>query len=85
MALGKPIVTTGINEASNYRSCLIANTKDDFIKKINEALKLKDDSKYISLLDKEAQENTWEKRFSNVDKILQNFNIQKEEKQKIKN
>lgn len=83
MALGKPIVTTAINEASNYKSCLIANTKDDFIKKIHEALKLNDNSQYISLLDKEAQENTWEKRFSNVDEILQNFNIKKQEKQKI--
>jgi len=83
MALGKPIVTTAISEASNYKSCLIANSKDDFIKKIHEALKLNENSQYISLLDKEAQENTWEKRFSNVDKILQNFNIKKQEQQKI--
>ena len=62
MALHKPIVTTDMPECRKYKSVLIGHNHDEFIKKIDEALKLKNDKKYIELLDKEAKENDWSKK-----------------------
>ena len=59
MALNKPIVTTDLNECRKYKSVLIAKNHKDFIKKLNEAIKLKKDRKYLALLEKEAKENDW--------------------------
>ena len=73
MALGKPIVTTAISEAANYKSCIVADSRDDFIDKTRMALGLTGDQRHLSLLDGEARENTWEARFQKVDRILQNL------------
>ena len=62
MALHKPIVTTDMPECRKYKSVFIGHNHDEFIKKIDEALKLKNDKKYIALLDKEARENDWSKK-----------------------
>ena len=62
MALHKPIVTTDMPECRKYKSVFIGHNHDEFIKKIDEALKLKNDKKYIELLDKEAKENDWSKK-----------------------
>lgn len=62
MALHKPIVTTDMPECRKYKSVFIGHNHDEFIKKIDEALKLKNDKKYIGLLDKEARENDWSKK-----------------------
>ena len=62
MALHKPIVTTDMPECRKYKSVLIGHNHNEFIKKIDEALKLKNDKKYIELLDKEAKENDWSKK-----------------------
>ena len=62
MALHKPIVTTDMPECRKYKSVLIGHNHNEFIKKIDEALKLKNDKKYIGLLDKEARENDWSKK-----------------------
>ena len=35
MAAGKPVVTTGLPECRKYRSCLIADTPDDFVKQLH--------------------------------------------------
>lgn len=59
MALHKPIVTTDMPECRKYKSVLIGKNHNEFIKKIEEALKKKNDKKYIELLDKEAKENDW--------------------------
>lgn len=59
MALHKPIVTTDLNECHKYKSVFIGKNPSDFLKKIEEALKLSDDKKYLKLLDKEARENDW--------------------------
>ncbi len=59
MALNKPIVTTAMNECKKYQSILIGENHDDFISKLDYALKLKDNTQYIALLDKEALENDW--------------------------
>jgi len=73
MALGKPIVSTNINEAKKYKSVLIAKDNDEFLKKIDEALELRNDEKYRSLLDKEARENTWKERFDKLDNLLEDY------------
>ncbi len=62
MALHKPIVTTDLNECRQYKSVLIGHNHNEFIKKIEETLKLKKDKKYIETLDKEAKENDWSKK-----------------------
>ncbi len=62
MALHKPIVTTDMPECRKYKSVFIGHNHDEFIKKIDEALKLKNDKKYIALLDKEARKNDWSKK-----------------------
>lgn len=59
MALHKPIVTTDMPECRKYKSVLIGHNHEEFIKKIDEALKKEKDKKYIELLDKEARENDW--------------------------
>lgn len=62
MALHKPIVTTKMPECLKYESVLIGNNHKEFMKKIDEAINLQDDKKYIKLLDKEAKENDWSKK-----------------------
>lgn len=59
MALNKPIVTTNMNECRKYKSVLIGKDHKEFIEKLEKAYNLKDDKKYINLLDKEAKENDW--------------------------
>ncbi len=73
MALGKPIVTTAMHECKKYKSVLIAENKEDFVEKLNEALKLKNDKKYINLLQKEALENTWESKTKLIIELLDEY------------
>jgi hypothetical protein len=73
MALGKPIVSTAIQEVSNYKSILIAENPDDFIDKVKHALEIRNDKQYLELVDKEAKQNTWKKRFDNLDQLLINL------------
>ena len=71
MALGKPIVTTPMPECKKYESVLISeNSPKDFIKKIEEALKKKNDQKYMEILEKEARENTWEKKAEDIASLI---------------
>lgn len=62
MALGRPIVVTNNSELKDYRSCIKAIDNDDFIKKLDLALQLKNDQAYLETLHSESQRNTWEKR-----------------------
>lgn len=59
MALGKPIVTTDINECKKYKSALISSSNEEFISNIDKAVELANDFEYRELLKKEAAENTW--------------------------
>ena len=59
MALHKPIVTTDMPECRKYKSVFIGKSHEDFIKKVESALKKEKDKKYVELLDKEAKENDW--------------------------
>jgi len=70
MALGYPIVTTNLPECRKYKSALIGNTASDFVKKVDEALTLKDDEEYKKTLIKEAMENSWEKKAEVIVKAI---------------
>ena len=59
MALHKPIVTTDMNECHKYRSILIGESHEDFLAKLEQAMRLRADADYLALLDKEARENDW--------------------------
>ena len=70
MALGKPIVTSAMNECKKYKSVLISKNHKEFLSNLEKAYKLKNDTKYISLLKKEAEENSWEKKADIIVKLM---------------
>lgn len=70
MALGKPIVTTAMPECRMYKSVMVAETHEDFINRIDEALKIKDDIDYIKTLKREADENTWFKKAQDIIELI---------------
>lgn len=70
MAMGKPIVTTNMPECKKYNSVLIGKNQNEFIEKIDEALVLKNDSEYLSILRKEAYENTWKRKAEDISAML---------------
>lgn len=59
MALKKPIVTTDLNECHKYSSVLIGTDHEDFLKKLDMAMALRNDEAYLQLLDTQARENDW--------------------------
>ena len=67
MAAGCAIVTTAMHECKKYKSVLIAKDGDDFVIKVDEAIKLKKDKKYQVQLEEDALNNTWDAR---VDQML---------------
>ena len=71
MALSKPIVTTPMPECKKYKSVIIGeNDAKEFVNKIEEGLKDKDNSKYLEILKKEALENTWEGKAEELKSFL---------------
>lgn len=66
MAGGKPIVTTAMDECKKYQSVLIAKNGDDFVSKLDQAIKLSKDKDYLKTLEKEATENTWRARVRQI-------------------
>lgn len=72
MAAGKPIVTTDMRECKKYQSVLAAKGKEEFVRFLDKALKLKNDSQYKKILLGEAKENTWEARALDIIKALGN-------------
>jgi len=72
MALEKPIVTTAMDECKKYKSIMIANNTEEFISLIDKAIKLnkEDDKSYFEMLKKEALENTWEAKASEIINLI---------------
>lgn len=70
MAMGKPIVTTNMPECRKYKSVLIALNHNNFIEKIDKALKLKSNQEYLNILNKEANENSWEAKAKNLLELI---------------
>jgi teichuronic acid biosynthesis glycosyltransferase TuaH len=71
MALGLPIVTTGLPECRKYRSVNIAESADAFIAAVDAALTLRDSAEYLALLAREANENSWAHKAQAVDRLIQ--------------
>ena len=70
MAAGKPVVTTGLPECRKYRSCLIADTPDEFVKQLRRALDLRRDPDYLATLRDEAESNAWIEKARSVYRAL---------------
>ena len=75
MALGKPIVTTAMNECKKYKSVMIANNKEEFIKKIDKALQIEGNNckEYFDVLKQEALENTWKSKAEKIIELLEKY------------
>ena len=68
MAMNKPVVVTrDLVECRRYEGVLVGTDKDEFIIRIEEALMLKDDPAYLSILDRQARENTWDVRARQIE------------------
>ena len=74
MALGKPIVTTDMDECRKYKSVMIAKNKEEFVDLIDKAINMNKENNqdYFKLLEKEALENTWEKKAKTIIELLKN-------------
>ncbi len=62
MALGKPIVTTDMDECRKYASVLIGRDREDFLRKVEQGLSLADDPAYLATLEREGRENDWKEK-----------------------
>lgn len=61
MAAGKPIVSSALPECKKYKSCLCAESHDEFMEKLEYAASIRNDAAYLQRLEKDARENTWER------------------------
>lgn len=73
MALGKPIVTTAMNECKKYNSVMIANNKEEFVNLVEEALNKRNNEEYLNILYKDAKENTWNKKANIIVNMLNKY------------
>ena len=62
MALGRPIVAGDAAECRRYRSVLIASAPEDYVRRVEQALALKDDAAYRETEKKEALAADWLRR-----------------------
>ena len=66
MAAGKPVVTTYIKELTSMTDlCYIAKDKDDFLEKLDIALK-ENDNDLVQKRIEFASKNTWQDRFETL-------------------
>jgi len=75
MALGKPIVTTDMDECRKYNSVMIGKDKQEFINLIDKAINMNSENskEYFRLLNKEALENTWCKKSKSIVEVLEKY------------
>lgn len=66
MSMEKPIVTTDLPECRRYKSVKIGKTPEEFITLLENCIKDKNNQKYKELLRKEALENTWTSKVSEI-------------------
>lgn len=72
MAMGKPIITTALPECKKYKSVLYSKNHTEFIDNLEKGIKLENNKKYLSILDKEAKENTWTSKAINLINFVNN-------------
>jgi hypothetical protein len=56
------VVASPMREILKYQSVLFAETPEDFVKRIELALRRREDPGYRQTLAREARENTWQER-----------------------
>jgi glycosyltransferase involved in cell wall biosynthesis len=66
MAGSKPIVSTPLREVVQYSCVLIGRDMQEFSLKLDEALALKNDPRYISQLEQTARDNDWNLRAKQI-------------------
>jgi len=66
MACGKPVVAADLPECRQTPGVLIAEHADDFATRVEQALDLRTDSKYLEKIDAIARANTWQQRVSQI-------------------
>jgi teichuronic acid biosynthesis glycosyltransferase TuaH len=74
MALGKPIVTTPMSECKRYKSVLIGYDHENFLLRLDEAVRLRENVDYLNLLAKDADENSWSNKVNEIIKLLDGEN-----------
>lgn len=66
MASGKPILTSNLPECQRYQSVVTYLDGNDFIKKVSSLMTNRNNPEYIAVMDKEARENTWDARVTEI-------------------
>jgi len=62
MAAGRPVVATPMRETGRYEGVLLAGDAAGFVARLDEALALRTDPAYRTILDRVARDNTWRAR-----------------------
>ena len=70
MAGNKPVVATAMHETMRYEGVLVARDANEFSLKLDEALELAGDPRYLAVIDRVARENTWDARAATILKAL---------------
>lgn len=71
MSMEKPIVTTDLPECRKYKSVMIGKNHEDFIDKLELAMKKENDEDYKKILRKEALENTWTNKVHEIIEFIE--------------
>lgn len=59
MAVDKPVVSYALPECKKYKSCLCADTEDEFVALVDKAIALRENEEYLQQLRSDAVSNTW--------------------------
>ena len=79
MAANKPIITSNMKECRRYKSVNIYQTTDQFEVIVEKIMNMtSDESKeYVKILEKDAKDNTWEKRADMICLLYTSFKRRK--------
>ena len=79
MATGRPIVTTAMDECKKYKSVMIADSHDEYLKLLAKAVEMTPDNDpdYYKLLKKEAAENDWSRKAQAILELMMSSEDQK--------
>ena len=66
MAGGKPVVITPMDESMRYPGVFIGRTPDEFVARLDDALKMRDNAEYLKKINDVARINTWDARARSI-------------------
>ena len=78
MALGKPVLTTAMQESAKYDAVNIATDAEDFVQKVLQLLSYTPDTQpaYFNLLDETANANSWSAKTDIILEMLRKYEAQ---------